>query len=191
MSHRVISGSAKGRRLKGGVSGTRPIMDRAKEALFNILGVSIYQARILDLFAGTGAVGIEALSRGAAWCTFVDANGGAIAVIHENLRTTNLADRATVQRADAFQHLRHPPQAPYSLIYIAPPQYEGLWKRAILTIDAHPATWLEPDGMVVVQIDPNEQESVPIQHLTAFDERTYGNTLLWFFEYIDYTVEHE
>ncbi len=189
MSHRVIGGSAKGRHLKGHISGTRPIMDRAKEALFNILSTAVYEARVLDLFAGTGAVGIEALSRGAAWCDFLDRNPQAIRAIQQNLAVTELAARANIQRMDAFQFLRQSPELPYSLIYIAPPQYEGLWKRAILAIDASPSTWLEPDGLVIVQIDPTEKDALTMQHLMPFDERVYGNTLLWFFEYIDLTAD--
>ncbi|HLA42041.1 MAG TPA: 16S rRNA (guanine(966)-N(2))-methyltransferase RsmD [Aggregatilineales bacterium] len=181
MSHRVIAGTAKGRILKQ-VSGTRPIMDRVKEALFNILGTSIIDGRILDLFAGTGAVGIEALSRGAEWATFCDIERIAVRTIHDNLAVTGLAEQAEVFRTDAFAYLQRKEVLPYTLVYIAPPQYEGIWKRALLAIDSTPRI-LEPDAMVIVQIDPKEQEPVSLQRLRAFDERTYGNTLLWFFEY--------
>jgi 16S rRNA (guanine(966)-N(2))-methyltransferase RsmD len=157
-------------------------MDRVKEALFSILGVGIREARVLDLFAGTGAVGIEALSRGASHATFIDSNGVAIRTIHENLTTTRLADYADVIRSDAFAYLKRDNTQPYSLVYVAPPQYEGLWKRALLQLDATPSV-LEPDALVIVQIDPKEQEKLALSHLVAYDERTYGNTLLWFFEF--------
>ncbi|MEM6527940.1 MAG: RsmD family RNA methyltransferase, partial [Chloroflexota bacterium] len=103
MSHRVISGSAKGKRLKL-VPGntTRPITDRAKEALFNIIGSDIYDAYWLDLFAGTGAVGIEALSRGAEFVLFNDMERLAITTIEDNLKTTGLAANAKIMRKDAF-----------------------------------------------------------------------------------------
>lgn len=184
MSSRVIGGSAKGRRLKT-VSDNRlrPIMDRVKEALFNILGNAMLEARVLDLFAGTGAVGIEALSRGANHATFVDVYGQALKLIHENLKLTRLQDRAQVLRQDAFDFIPNFKETPYSFVYIAPPQYQGLWKRAILAIDKHAAVVLEPDALVVVQIDPKEQAPLNLTHLIAYDERRYGNTLLLFFEY--------
>jgi 16S rRNA (guanine(966)-N(2))-methyltransferase RsmD len=184
MSHRVIAGTAKGTRLKM-VPGTntRPIMDRAKEALFSILGTAVIDMRVLDLFAGTGAVGIEALSRGAAWGTFLDTDKAAVRTIHENLQATHLDEFAEVHRIDAFVYLTRQEVEPYSFIYVAPPQYLGLWKRALTTIDSH-IHLLEPDALVIVQIDPKEKESIVLDHLRPYDERTYGNTHLWFFEYI-------
>lgn len=185
MSHRVISGSARGKRLKMVPGeGTRPIMDRVKEALFNILGTSVFDARLLDLFAGTGAVGIEALSRGAEWATFLDIDPKAIKVIHENLISTRLIDQAEVIRQDAFTYLARPTSQTFNLVYIAPPQYVDLWKRALMALDTQNSL-LEPDCQIIVQIDPQERESLTLSHLQPYDERIYGNTLLWFFEYIE------
>lgn len=183
MSHRVIAGRAKGIRLKQ-VPGdsTRPIMDRAKEALFSILGGAVIDAFVLDLFAGTGAVGIEALSRGAAWATFLDIDKQAIKTIEDNLAATRLAEWGEVLRTDAFAFLQKDDVEAYGLVYIAPPQYQGLWKQALLALDASESI-LEPDAIVVVQIDPQEKEDVSLEKLRPYDERTYGNTLLWFFEY--------
>lgn len=182
MSGRVIAGSAKGRRLKlvPGDS-TRPIMDRVKEALFSILNRHIIDATVLDLFAGTGAVGIEALSRGARRVTFVDMERRAIDTINDNLRTTNLSEGATVRRANAFDILKQTP-VPTDLIYIAPPQYLGLWIRTLEALDKAPG-WLADDGIIVVQIDPTEQQEVALQHFAPYDERRYGSALLWFFEH--------
>src|SRR2546430_635565 len=101
MAMRVIAGTAKGRQLKlvpG--EGTRPIMDRVKEALFNILGDSIDGATFLDLFAGTGSVGIEALSRGAEYAVFVENGRLAVKTIAENLKMTRLEDQARIVRQD-------------------------------------------------------------------------------------------
>lgn len=189
MSHRVITGSAKGIRLKP-VPGnsTRPIMDRAKEALFSILGQTVIEAQVLDLFAGTGAVGIEALSRGADFVTFIDLDREAIKTIHTNVAATKFTDQCEILRCDAFDFLTRPLEEPYSLIYIAPPQYKGLWKRAILALDEHPGV-MEPDAIVIIQIDPKEKETLELKHLRAYDERTYGKTLLWFFEYEDGEVD--
>lgn len=180
---RVIAGSAKGRKLKT-VPGdtTRPITDRTKEALFSILGNWIIEARVLDLFGGTGAVGIEALSRGAAHVTFVEKNHAAIRVIQENLQITGLAEQALVRRGDAFKFLAQPPAEAFDLIYVAPPQYHQMWARAIQTLDEQLAAWLLPDGAVIAQIHPVEFEELTLQKLRLYDERKYGSTLLCFYE---------
>ncbi|RME47556.1 MAG: 16S rRNA (guanine(966)-N(2))-methyltransferase RsmD [Caldilineae bacterium] len=179
---RVIAGSAKGRKLKE-VPGdtTRPITDRVKEALFSILGETIAGARVLDLFGGTGAVGIEALSRGAAHVTFVEQAAAAVRTIRHNLTHTRLADRATVIRGDAFKFLAASPPAPFDIIYIAPPQYRGLWRRALERLDDHPAL-LAPEGIAIAQIHPKEFEDLALTHLTLYDRRRYGSTMLCFYE---------
>ena len=182
MPIRVIAGTAKGHKLKlvPGDS-TRPIMDRVKEALFNILGTGIRGCSFLDLFAGTGSVGIEALSRGADRVVFIDNDRLAIRTIHENLEHTRLAERAEVLRADAFAYLQQQNPEAFEYIYVAPPQYKGMWKAILLALDEDPAH-LQPDGVVVVQIDPREREDVTLDVLRLYDERVYGRTLLWFFE---------
>lgn len=179
---RVITGSAKGKKLKE-VPGdtTRPITDRTKEALFSILGNWIVDARILDLFGGTGAVGIEALSRGAAHVTFVEKASAATRVIGENLRNTRLAARATVIRGDAFKILLKAPPQPFDIIYIAPPQYRQMWIKALKMVDEHPEL-LTADGIAIVQIHPKEFEDLPLENLVLYDERKYGSTLLCFYE---------
>jgi 16S rRNA (guanine966-N2)-methyltransferase len=178
---RVIAGSAKGTPLQAVPgSGTRPISDRVKESLFNILGAEVEGARVLDLFAGTGSVGIEALSRGAEEATFVEKHPKAVSVIRANLQRTRLQGRATVVQNDVFRFLAGPP-TPFDLVYIAPPQYQGLWLRALLAIDAS-LGWLDAAGLVVVQIFPKELEAVPLTTLRTADQRQYGSTLLSFYE---------
>lgn len=184
MSHRVIAGIAKGRKLKMVPGeGTRPIMDRVKEALFSILGANVPEASILDLFAGTGAVGIEALSRGASFARFIDRDKVAIRTVQENLATCRFTDKADVLHADALVYLERENPTPFEIVYIAPPQYKGLWKTALLKLDAHPQH-LAPDALVIVQIDPKEREDLTLQNLTLYDERHYASTLLMFYEYI-------
>ncbi len=182
MPIRVIAGTARGRKLKlvPGES-TRPIMDRVKEALFNILGAGIRGSSMLDLFAGTGSVGIEALSRGADRAVFIDTDRLAIRTIRENLALANLADRAEVLRVDAFAYLNRANPEAFEYVYVAPPQYKGLWKRALLAFEERP-DHVAPDGVIVVQIDPSEREDVPLTAFRPYDERVYGKTLLWFFE---------
>lgn len=180
MSIRVISGSAKGRQLRL-VPGdtTRPIMDRVKESLFNIIGQDILDATFLDLFAGTGSVGIEALSRGAKQAVFIDLERKAIQTIEANLTLTRLSERAVVRRADAMSVLKQPPGVPYHFIYIAPPQYKNLWLDVLQTLDQNPA-WMGDETSIIVQIDPKEVTPITFKHMETDDERRYGNTLLWF-----------
>lgn len=181
-SPRVVAGSARGLRLKSVPGdGTRPITDRAKESLFNILRPHLPGGAMLDLFAGTGAVGIEALSQGAAFARFLDKARPAVETIYSNLTAARLADRGHVLQADAFAHLAAPPDRSFDYVFIAPPQFHGLWKRALLALDSAPG-WLVDDGWVIVQIDPTEYETLDLQNLTEFDQRKYGSVLLVFYE---------
>ncbi|HPA34106.1 MAG TPA: 16S rRNA (guanine(966)-N(2))-methyltransferase RsmD [Anaerolineaceae bacterium] len=178
---RVIAGTARGIRLQP-VPGdiTRPVTDRVKEALFNIIGADVIGSSLLDLFGGTGAIGIEALSRGAAYVRFLDLHRAAITTIQTNLKSTKLADHADVIQTDAFFYLQQIPNYHYDYVYIAPPQYKRLWQKAILLLDQNP-DWLTNSAWVIVQIDPVEYEEVPLVNLIQFDQRKYGSTLLVFF----------
>jgi 16S rRNA (guanine(966)-N(2))-methyltransferase RsmD len=181
MAIRVIAGSARGRQLQL-VPGdtTRPIMDRVKESLFNIIGPDIYDATFLDLFAGTGSVAIEALSRGAQHAVLLDLERRAIDTIRANLKLTRLEDRADVRRADAFTFLSGVPTA-FDFVYVAPPQYEGLWLRAVQLVDMHPG-WVADQGSLIVQIDPAEMVDLTLSNFRMYDQRRYGSTLLLFLE---------
>lgn len=180
---RIISGSAKGTRLNmvpGDI--TRPITDVVKEALFNILGVEdVIDSIWLDLFGGTGSVGIEALSRGAKFTRFNDLNRAAVDTIRENLKKTHLEDRAEVLQSDAFALLKRPPDRVFDYVYIAPPQYKGMWEHAITDLDQNPR-WIKDDSWVIVQIDPLEYSMQTLDHLVEFEQRKYGKTLLVFYE---------
>lgn len=182
MSLRVIAGQAKGRKLKP-VPGdsTRPIMDRAKEALFSILGPSIVGTSMLDLFGGTGSVGIEALSRGADHVVFYDLDRKAIQTIHENLRITRLDDKATVRMADAFSVLKRRPELPFDYVFIAPPQYKGMWLQALKLVDEQP-DWGTTETLYIIQIDPSEYEDILLKTLCEIDRRRYGKTMILFYE---------
>jgi 16S rRNA (guanine966-N2)-methyltransferase len=181
MSHRVIAGSAKGRQLKL-VPGdtTRPVMDRVKESLFNIIGRDIFDAAICDFFGGTGAIAIEALSRGAAHALIIDLEPQAIETIRENLKLTKLLEKATIKRGDAFKIIAKPPPQLFHYLYVAPPQYKGFWKQALVALEGNPA-WLHDEMTVIVQIDPTEREAIALTRLELYDERKYGSTLLLFY----------
>lgn len=186
---RVVAGTAKGRQLKGPkIPGTRPVMDRVKTALFDILAPQIRNTRFLDLFAGTGSIGIEALSRGAARATFVELSPEILKLVRENLAITRLTSNAETVRADAFKFLEsaHAAGTRYDIVYVAPPQYEGLAARAVACLDTAPLT--EPGGTVIVQIHPRERsdlDALTLRRLHTVDERRYGSTLLIFYEHRD------
>ena len=187
---RVVAGEAKGRKLKApDTLGTRPIIDRVKTALFDILSGEVEDTRFLDLFGGVGSVGIEALSRGAVHATFIEMNYNVLKVLRENLQITGLAARAETLHGDAFKFLQQNSassqsiQKPaYDIIYIAPPQYQGMAARALELLDSSPL--VADGGLVIVQIHPKERPvvaAVQCKHLVLSDERRYGSTLLMFF----------
>jgi 16S rRNA (guanine(966)-N(2))-methyltransferase RsmD len=174
---RVVTGEAKGRKLKAPkTTGTRPIIDR------------------VDLFAGTGSVGIEALSRGAASATFIEMSHSVLKLVRENLKITGLADRAETIHADAFKFLQsyatdsnsstgNTKQREYDILYVAPPQYHEMAARALGILDTSPL--VAESGLVIIQIHPKERTgvaAVPLTRLELTDERKYGSTLLMFFE---------
>ncbi len=188
---RVVGGSERGKKLLVVPGrGTRPIMDRVKTSLFDILRPRLEGMAILDLFAGSGSVGIEALSQGAGSCTFIDLGREAIMTIRKNLAATGLAGRAQVLQVDAFDFLRRATDS-FDLIYVAPPQYEGLWAEAVRRIDERPELLRQaqgqgdenlPPGLVVAQIHPKEYRSLELAALQELRQKQYGNTLLVFFE---------
>ena len=182
---RVISGRAKGFKLKK-VPGdtTRPITDRVKENLFNILGDWVRDTRWLDLFAGTGQVGIEALSRGAKSVLFIDSARPAITTIQRNLDHTKLADSGTLMKLDAFRYLAQPPSSCFDVIYVAPPQYKDLWEQVLGIVDNDAERWLSETGTVIVQIDPKEYKELQLTLLELVDQRSYGRTMLCFYELV-------
>ncbi|MBI9047385.1 MAG: 16S rRNA (guanine(966)-N(2))-methyltransferase RsmD [Anaerolineaceae bacterium] len=181
---RIIAGTAKGRRLfpvPGNI--TRPITDKVKGALFNILGIDIQNSVFLDLFGGTGSVGIEALSRGARFTRFIDKNRAAIAVIKKNIDLTQFKEKSEVFQTDALSYISKKADKKFDYIFIAPPQYKKIWENVITKLDRN-LEWLNDDGLVIVQIDPKEFTNLELSYLTLTEERKYGNTILLFYEQI-------
>jgi len=133
---RVITGTARGRKLKElpGME-TRPTTDKVKESIFNIVQFDVEGRKVLDLFAGTGQLGIEALSRGAAFCQFVDVRREAVHIVRENLAHTRLDDRGAVSQVDYLAFLSGCKEK-YDLVFLDPPYQSGILEKALQTIAA-------------------------------------------------------
>lgn len=146
---RVITGSARGRRLKEleGME-TRPTTDRVKEGMFNVLQFDIEGRRVLDLFAGTGQLGIECLSRGAVSAVFVDRRADAVKLIRENLKVTELTDKARVISGDSMEYLKSVKEK-FDVILLDPPYEAGLLEPALLTVEKFDI--LAPHGIIVAE----------------------------------------
>lgn len=181
---RVISGSAGGLRLKS-VPGnkTRPITDRVKEALFNIINNRLEGKIFLDLFAGTGSVGIEALSRGAKEAVFVEKNHQPFQIIRKNLEITNFTNQGHVYKRNAYEFLKNEKDFIFDFIFIAPPQFKKMWISSLMEIDKQP-NLMNKGGEIIVQIDKLEIEETNLDNITKNDVRTYGDSLLLFFQYL-------
>ena len=177
----VIGGKAKGFKLRSVPgNGTRPIMSMVKAALFNIVSPYVLDSSWLDLFAGTGSVGIESLSRGAAMARFVENHRQAVKTIHANLEHTGLAEWGEVWHKNVFSVLSELADRQFDFVYIAPPQFKDIWSRALLALDQNPG-WLLGDSWIIVQIDKVEYKPQPLDNLELFRRESYGSTELVFY----------
>jgi 16S rRNA (guanine966-N2)-methyltransferase len=185
---RIVGGNLGGRVLRAPPgAATRPTSEKVREAVFGILGSqlsglsagSVAGAHVLDLFAGTGALGIEALSRGAAHVTFVDSARAAVTAIRNNLRALGVADRATVVAGDAVvSAARHAPPAPWRLVFVDPPYRSDLAARAVAAL---PPDHLAADAVIVIEHDRHNPPPDRVGSLLRTDQRRYGDTLISFF----------
>lgn len=177
---RVIAGTSKGVRLAAVPAGTRPMSDRAREGVFSSLGGRIRGARVLDLFAGTGAMGIEALSRGALTALFVDSASSAVRTIQENLTRTGLRPAGSVRRRDALRFLRGRP-GPFELVFADPPYaMEGPAVDRLLAEMAGPGV-LHPAGRAVLTRGIRSYMPVIPVHLGLERRLSYGEALVLVF----------
>jgi 16S rRNA (guanine966-N2)-methyltransferase len=181
---RVVGGIFKGRALTAPAGrATRPTTDRAREALFNILehapwapGVS--GARVLDLFAGSGALGIEALSRGAAFCLFVETDPGARGAIRDNIEAVGAFGATRIHRRDAADLGQRPAalDAPFNLVFLDPPYGAGLGEAALARLEQ--GGWITPDALIVFECAAAETPAP--DGFTLLDTRVYGAAKLLF-----------
>lgn len=180
---RVIAGSARGRRLKTPRGmGTRPTPDRVREALFSSVAADVPGAVVLDLFAGTGALGIEALSRGAAWATFVERDPRVAAVLEDNVATAGVADRSEVLRSEAVAVVRRLPSRRYTMVFCDPPYAEPLPSVLGLVDALHDAGGLAAAATVVIERDRRDPALASLRErrgvLAVQRQRSYGDTVL-------------
>lgn len=177
---RIVGGSLGGRVLRAPPGrDTRPTSEKVREALFNILG-SVEGDHVLDLFAGSGALGIEALSRGAAHVTFVDGGKAALTAVRANLAQLGIADRAQVIAGDAVATAaRLVPTTPWRLVFVDPPYASDLAQKAVLALRPE---HLSPGAVIVIEHDRRNAPPDALGSLLRTDQRRYGDTLVSFFE---------
>ena len=176
---RIVAGALRGRTIQAPEGqDVRPTSDRARQAVFNILehapwAPEIHGARVLDLFAGSGALGIEALSRGAVFCLFVETDEAARAAIRDNVEALHLFGCTRIHRRDATDLGPRPASAgpPFDLVFLDPPYAKGLGERALAGLLEH--GWLKPGAVLVFERGEGEPDLRPAGY-EAIDERRYG-----------------
>ncbi len=179
---RIVGGKFKGRSLKSPTSSlVRPTSDRLRETVFNILAHGYDDAcegaRVIDLFAGTGALGIEALSRGAALAVFVDDSNEGRALLRANMETLGLGGISRIMRRDATKLGPMPPQDTFTLVFLDPPYGKDLAPRALVSL--RDGGWLADGALCVIEEEADAQVSLP-EGFTALDRRETGDTQVLF-----------
>jgi 16S rRNA (guanine966-N2)-methyltransferase len=174
---RIIAGKFKGRDISGPTSlATRPTSDRVRESLFNILahgidGFNIEDARVMDLFAGTGALGLEALSRGAKFCQFVEESAEARGIIRKNADAFGAIGLCKIWKRDATDLGDCAPQSPFELVFADPPYGQGLGEKALRALVA--GKWLSSQALVVLE-EAETADVADVEGLALLDTRIYG-----------------
>lgn len=179
---RVISGSARGAKLKT-IEGndTRPTTDKVKGAIFNILANDVYGKKVLDLYAGSGALGIEALSRGAEAAVFAEKSVAAADIIKKNLEHTKLEDKAKILKNDVFAILKTALEK-FDLIFLDPPYAAELAEATIKAIDE--AKILADGGIIIAETDEGQNMPERVGALELYDKRKYGRININFYKKI-------
>lgn len=176
---RIVGGTLRGRPITGPQDGTvRPTADRVRESVFNILAhgvpeLTLEGARVIDLFAGTGALGLEALSRGAGFCLFVDSDAQSRALIRTNIEKFGLTGVTRIFRRDATDLGPVGTMAPFNLAFLDPPYDQGLGERALASMVE--GGWLTR-GAIVIAEERADNAFTPQASFTELDRRTYGDT---------------
>ena len=176
---RVITGLARGRRLETlPGDNTRPTGEKVKESIFSAIQFDIEGRRVLDLFAGSGQMGIEALSRGASGCVFVDKNTNAVQVIRRNLQHTGLAEKSQVLGTDALSYLVRPGDR-FDLVFLDPPYASEL----LLPVLNKVAPLVNDGGIIVCETDDTAELPECLDRFAVAKTYKYGHTMVWLYRY--------
>lgn len=177
---RIISGKFKGRRLASfSADHIRPTTDRVKESLFNIIAMDLPDAKVLDLFSGTGNLGIEALSRGAASVTLVESNKKSLSIIRENLKLLEISDQVEVVGRDVFSFLKEFDGDAFDIILIDPPFTKSIGHDVMLALSESQA--LNARGLVAIETAKKERIETKYGNLIGQTQRNYGDKILSLF----------
>jgi 16S rRNA (guanine(966)-N(2))-methyltransferase RsmD len=180
---RVVAGQAKGKRLKAPAGmNTRPVTDMIKEALFNVLGDTVKESFFLDLFAGSGSVGIEALSRGAKQVVFIDNNSSAVGIIKDNIENCGFKEGFTVYRNDVFKALTLLNQrgTKFDLIYVDPPfTVDKIFDQIISALDK--VNILKEHGRIILRTQRKKQLAAKLNYLEEYRINNYGESVLHYY----------
>ncbi|MBQ4087997.1 MAG: 16S rRNA (guanine(966)-N(2))-methyltransferase RsmD [Clostridia bacterium] len=169
---RVISGSARGKKLISAEGlDVRPTLDRVKESVFNMIAFDLPDAIVLDLFSGSGALGIEALSRGAKHAVFVDNNSTSLSVTKQNLEATRLSDLAETVQSDSIRYLKTTSKT-FDIILIDPPYQAGLYDEVLSLI--YERNLLNPDGLMIVESALDDAPQIPSGRYSEVRDKKYG-----------------
>lgn len=184
---RVIAGTARGHTLKAPKGyKTRPTLDRIREAIFNVLASRIQDSNVLDLYAGSGAMGIEALSRGAAKCVFNDQNSQALKVVKDNLLHTKLENQAVLYNKEALKAIKLLEQEgnmAFDLVFLDPPYQAHLYDQIL--VELQDSRLLKKDSLVVVESDAKLVLNDYYGALRRIKESRYGDTLVTYYKYME------
>lgn len=181
---RIISGSARGRKILSPQSSvTRPTLDRIKESIFNIIQNQVYGSRVLDVFAGTGSLGLEAASRGAKFSYLVDKSPETYPLLRENIRNLKFEDLCKSFNMDAYSALEEFARKSivFDLIFIDPPYAKEMIPPAMENIDKKEL--LDKEGLIVTKTDSSEEIYEGTERIKLFDHRKYGNTTVCFYKF--------
>lgn len=181
---RIIAGEMRGRILKT-VEGTqtRPTSDKVKGAIFNVLGDRVKEARVLDLFTGTGNLAFEALSRGASDAVLVEKGHSAHKVVRENIERLGLGLKTKVLLMDAFKYLDSCPEEVFNLIFLDPPYHKDLVSKSLLILSSR--SYLAPNGVIVAETAKDEQLNAEMFPFEIRKTSLYGDTKVWYIQRMD------
>lgn len=182
---RIIAGLAKGRKIMSpiGANITRPTLDRVKESMFNIIQMKVYDSTVLDMFSGTGSLGLESVSRGCKFCYLVDQNPQTYSFLVKNVKNLKFEDKCKCFNVNSYKVLEEfqNKKIRFDLIFIDPPYMKNMIPPAIESIDEKKL--LSKDGIIVTKIDSREEFYGGSNNIILSDHRKYGNTTVCFYKY--------